>query len=230
MVLALGLLAQAHQDDAPEYETAVINYCNDNAGVLTGYTVVKVFRVGDADATNVYVYDDANVLVPTGLPATGTNTKGYCSPPAEFYDWEFELYCDAGTQFWKVVKIHRAGEGTETKTVENVSLTGATYTPSGAEVSGACNQLTEAEGVVSYTTETATGTVAASGFVQVTIYNKGLTNGTITVGAGAAEPLSPGENYEYTAWIHPITQKWMLNPVVNYDATGTEFKVITTAK
>lgn len=89
---------------------------------------------------------------------------------------------------------------------------------------------TEAESSVDRKVQSGTGTIAASRFVKIMVYNKGEADGTIKVGAGAFEVLSPNEFYSFTTWWNPILKLWMLNDLVEYNATGTFFTVITTEK
>lgn len=231
-LIALSVLsfAQGDQNDAPIYKTIKTDYCNDNSGTLTGFEKIQTFRVGDSQPVLSFLLDaEGNVL--TTAPVGGTTTIGKCSASVEYYSYNSELYCDNGTQYYEIVKTMRSAAGVETYTVVNITKAGATYTPTGNEVAGACEvAVAEVESTVSRTTETATGTLNATTYAKLVIYNIGLSDGTITVGTGAAEPLKPGENYSFEAWMHPITKSWMLNNVTAWDATGTEFRLITTLK
>ncbi|MEO0734052.1 MAG: hypothetical protein AAFZ52_14550, partial [Bacteroidota bacterium] len=131
--------------------------------------------------------------------------------------------CDDGNAIYFVVVYNDTTTTASATGYFELDLT-TSYTPSGTVTFGPC--ATTVNATLSRTISSTTGTITAGAF-SYEICNEGTEDGTVTIDGGTAAKLVPGACTSYRAVWNPATREFRVAPVVTYDATGTEFVVIT---
>lgn len=191
-----------------------------------GTTVFAMLqKVVGSGTVNVVGYVDAlgGAYTLSGGPLSAGFCDGGTGTAAIDYTTTVQALCDDGTPFYRVAVFTR--DTATAVAINDYELDLSTsYTAAGTVFPGPCNLIRVAG--ITRIVSTSTGAIA-EGAISYEICNRGVTNGTVTIGAGTAATLIPGGCTSFAATLNPITKRYSVSPAIAYSAVGTEFVVLS---
>ncbi len=230
----------------PDHE--IVTKCVDSSGTKIGFFEVWIYR--PAFSPNPVLLNrwraDGSVMVsiPSGAVNLGECSSSMSVTQDTVRSISIIYLCDNSlpgdvsnnpVSFYRVVQnSFKTGTGyNAVTTLGNFRVsTGASYTPSANVSAGPCFKSV-ATGQTRITSSGSSSITDADGFESWEICNVGIATGTITLSGGSAINVIPGECVrcaELADWTTKPTDlpsgvQWICGSPVNWNATGTEFRI-----